>query len=409
MSNYLIKLVPVGKFFFGGEMTFSVGAKERPKNWDKLTKEEKEKVEKEIKDNTRYSSYIIKSEKFPQQTSLLGMLRFLLLRNSQDLFDVDNNKIKEGKKIKEEVKNLIGERGFAANDKDEYGNPKNNSFGVIKSLSPGFLMKGYKDEEKKIPNIVTKLPMDYGLKEIDISATSSLSYNDNQIYLSKVVSGKKDNGDEELYSAKDGIYTRFGNNEEIYEVSDIFIEDERIGINRDIKTGHTENNALFKQVNYRLADGFCFAFYADIDIDKEIIKKYSSQIVSLGADNSQFLIQISEADYLKPSLPSSNVTTKGCYGKIVLTSPALIDKDTAKQADFTIAETIPFKYMQTTIECKSYHRLSGISHSKKEFLFQTGSVFYFKSSKNLDSFKAAIEKRKDFNQIGYNQYQKVIY
>lgn len=405
MSSYLIKLTPVGKFFFGGDMTFSVGVHERPKNGGKMTEEE----QKQLEYNTRYSSYIIKSEKFPQQTSLLGMLRFLLLRNSHDLFDVDKNIIKEGKR--EEIKNLIGEKGFTSSDNDDRKeeNPE-NSFGKIKKISSCFLMKGYKDKDEKIPNIVTKLPMDYDLKKIDVSATSSLSYNDNQIYLSKVVSGEKENGDEVLYSAKDGISTRFGNGKETYENSDIFIEDERIGINRDIQTGHTENNALFKQVNYRLAAGFCFAFYAEIDIANEIIKDYSNQVVSLGADNSQFVVQISPAVFQQPTIPPSNVTTKGCYGKIVLTSPALIDKDTVKQADFAIAETIPFKFMQTTIDLKSYHRLSGsIQHSKKTFLFQTGSVFYFRLSDGFESFKSGLEKRKDFQQIGYNQYQTVCY
>lgn len=399
MNSYLIRLTPVGKFFFGGDMTFSVGIKEQP-NDRELTDKEK----KQLEDNSRYSSYIIKSEKFPQQTSLLGMIRFLLLRNSPDLFDVDKNSIRKDKKDK--IKKLIGERGFSANKYNEKTNEnKQGIFGKINKLSPCFLMKGYTDNEEKIPNIITKLPMDYGLKKIDLSTTSSLFFNDNQIYLSKVVSGEKENGDEDLYSAKKGLHTLFGNEKDIYEEEDIFIEDERIGINRDIETGHTENNALFKQVNYRLTDGFCFAFYAEIDIDKEIIKEYSNQVVSLGADNSQFVIQISPAVYQQPSLPSSNVSTNGCYGKIVLTSPTLVDRDIAKQADFAIAETIPFKYMQTTIHCKSYHRLSGIPHSKKEFLFQTGSVFYFKSSDSLNSFKNAIDKRKDFDQIGYNQYQ----
>jgi len=33
MSKYQITLSPVDKFFFGGDMTFQVGAKELPKNW----------------------------------------------------------------------------------------------------------------------------------------------------------------------------------------------------------------------------------------------------------------------------------------------------------------------------------------------------------------------------------------
>ena len=122
MSKYQITLTPVDKFFFGGDMTFQVGAKELPKNWNEITDEnERARIEKQVEDNTRYSSYIIQSSLFPQQTSLLGMLRFLILRNYEDVF-------KEGQIVnKDRAKALIGERSFTvnANDHDE------NHFGRI--------------------------------------------------------------------------------------------------------------------------------------------------------------------------------------------------------------------------------------------------------------------------------------
>ena len=62
-NKYKIELTPVDKFFFGGDMTFQVGNAKSDFN-------------------ERFSSYIIKSSYYPQQTSLLGMLRFLILRNA---------------------------------------------------------------------------------------------------------------------------------------------------------------------------------------------------------------------------------------------------------------------------------------------------------------------------------------
>lgn len=411
MSNYLIKLIPTGKFFFGGDMTFSVGAKERPKNWNSKPEEEKERIRQQIDDNTRYSSYIIKSEKFPQQTSLLGMLRFLLLRNDSSLFD--------GYKIIGEVKDLIGEKSFTSN-----GGNRNN-YGKIQDLSPCFLMNG--------DNIITRLPMDYGLETIDLSAGNLLSYNNNPINLSKIVSGKKDNGDEIKYSAKDGLSIRYGyvskkeNGEDIvtiYDDSEIFIEDQRIGISRNIATGKTEDNALYKQVSYRLADDFCFAFYAKINIDD--IKPFNNQVVLLGADSSQFVIQIKEEEIRDISLPETNVSVKGSFCKVVLTSPTLIDKETAKIADFAITETIPFKCMQTmqtstetTKKTDNYDRVKGgIAYSERYELYQTGSVFYFSTSDRFESFqKHFIDKENkenpragkdaDFHQIGYNHFQVI--
>lgn len=387
MSNYLIKLTPIGKFFFGGDMSFQVGNN------------------KNSSFNTRYSSYIIKSEKFPQQTSLLGMLRFLLLRNDSSLFD--------GYKIIGEVKDLIGEKSFTSN-----GGNRNN-YGKIQDLSPCFLMNG--------DNIITRLQMDYGLETIDLSAGNLLSYNNNAINLSKIVSGKKDNGDEIKYSAKDGLSIRYGyvskkeNGEDkvtIYDDSEIFIEDQRIGISRNIATGKTEDNALYKQVNYRLADDFCFAFYAKINIDD--IKPFNNQVVLLGADSSQFVIQIeplkgeeASADYLpEMSLPSSNVSVNNGYCEVMLTSPTLIDKKTATFADFAITETIPFKCMQTvqistetTKKTDNYDRVKGgIGYSERYELYQTGSVFYFRIQDNANEFIKEIESHKEFRQIGYNHY-----
>ena len=64
-KRYFVQLEPTGKFFFGGDMRFGINGKEE-----------------------EFSSYIIESSKMPQQTSILGMLRFLLLSNDENLFDV---------------------------------------------------------------------------------------------------------------------------------------------------------------------------------------------------------------------------------------------------------------------------------------------------------------------------------
>ena len=59
--------------------------------------------------NSKYSSYIIESNKFPQQTSLLGMLRYLLLTKSPKVFSVDENRITN----KADAANIIGQASFS--------------------------------------------------------------------------------------------------------------------------------------------------------------------------------------------------------------------------------------------------------------------------------------------------------
>lgn len=393
MSNYLIKLFPIGKFFFGGDMTFSVGMTV-PKNEDNNLSE---KDIKQVEFNSRYSNYIIKSEKFPQQTTLLGMLRFLLLRNNKSLFS--DNQIVSDKKG--EIAKLIGQSSFTSqNDGSE------NNYGKIKKISPCFLM--FHDD------IYTRLPMDYGLEKIVLSNDQSKSnvcyYNDKKLNLSTIIA-KTDNENRPIYySAKEGgipnYYCSNIANSSIFEEDEIFIKDQRIGISRNIDTGITEDNALFKQVNYRLADGYCFALYASIDED---ILSYSNEIVSLGADSSQFSIKIEKLDTF-PEIPiiKTDVCVEGGEYKVVLKSPALVDKTIV--FDYAIAETIPFKYMKTNINYnpEDYHRVSGkIDHSDRVVLYQTGSVFYFISKDKADAFVKGLNIHNDYRQIGYNYFEMI--
>ena len=87
MSKYLVKLLPLGKFFFGGDMAFKVNNKE-----------------------TAFSSYIIHSFMTPQQTSILGMMRFLILSkvNDKSVFSVERNCINDVEK----ANGLIGNSGI---------------------------------------------------------------------------------------------------------------------------------------------------------------------------------------------------------------------------------------------------------------------------------------------------------
>ena len=62
MTTKLIKLTPLGEFFFGGDVTFG-------------------------KANKR--SYYVQSRRFPQQTTLLGMLRYELLKKNNLLSPTD--------------------------------------------------------------------------------------------------------------------------------------------------------------------------------------------------------------------------------------------------------------------------------------------------------------------------------
>lgn len=342
-NTYLITLTPTGKFFFGGDMTFTVNGKE-----------------------TEYTCYIIRSNKFPQQTSLLGMLRFLILRNDSSVFDAQKQLIRD----RDNAANLIGPRSFQ-------NTRQKNDFGVIKSIGPCFLQKN--------GGQIRFLERDYKFK-VSFGETKG-STNHCESLDVPVVDG---------YDPKDGIPSLYLVNDVEVPEEDIFIEDVSNGINRDIATGKTEDNALFKQVCYRLKEGFQFAFYAKIDMDD--FDKYSGQLVSVGGDNSQFMIKIE---------PKECKQDEGKGKCVVLVSPAYLEKEDLTEVRFAITDIIPFKCMKTeTQSVKAYNRrnqqygyIEGLS------LYDRGSVFYFNDENGAKGFTEKLKAHDDFYQIGYNHYQ----
>ena len=104
-----IRLRPVNQYYFGGEVSFYSDSEK---------------------------NYLVESRLFPQQTAVLGLLRYVLLRekdmltNQQHLFN--------GKPEKD-VEDLIGKKSFDMSELE-----KEQDFGIIKEISPLFLQReGY--------------------------------------------------------------------------------------------------------------------------------------------------------------------------------------------------------------------------------------------------------------------------
>jgi CRISPR-associated protein Cmr3 len=372
-KTYLITLTPTGKFFFGGDMTFTVNDEE-----------------------TQFTSYIIRSNKFPQQTSLLGMLRFLILRNDEIAFDAE----KQSFINRDAARALIGEESFRMGKTDGYGK--------IKKIHPCFLQKD------GVP--IRFLERDYKF-EVQFDKQQG---NNNKTGLFDIPEIKG-------YDAKDGIASLYLIDGVEVPESDIFVEDWRMGINRDIKTGRVDDNSLYKQVCYRLNDKlfeyerplydkdrehkkdptgnelyklckYTFAFYAEMDLTPEEEAKYQNQLVSVGGDNSQFIIDIKQKDI--PNEEKTGTT-------VVLLSPAYLDKEDLKDVCFAISETIPFKCMKTeTTTVEAYNRRNHrYDYIEGLNLYDRGSVFYFKTPTGAKTFTEMLElTHADFYQIGYNHY-----
>lgn len=376
-KKILITLTPLDKFYFGGEMGF-----ER-KSVDAF--------------NDNFGSYVVKSNFFPQQSSLMGMLRYCLLLSDKSVFD--------GKKItnRNAAKELIGEKSFQINDKFE-----TVDFKKIKSIDACFIQ--YKIETDDSWDNLIAAPLDYDY-EVTFEDCNSL----HKTFRSRIpiVEG---------YKAKDGIAKKYISETRCVPEKELFYSDTRIGIDRDFN-GKTKEGAYYKQTFYRFgiqpnrigneqvkdsAKYFDarFAFHAELAVD--IIDKLKEQeniLINLGGDSSKFKLTVEDMVELKLS-PKASKVVKG-VSKVVLLSDAYIKPEELDNCLFALNEIVSFRFLSTTIDIKNYTKFKNdeLKRSEKYNLHQKGSVYYFENDEFANEFTSALENKKCFTQIGYNQYK----
>lgn len=364
MSRYLVTLKPVDKFFFGSDMTFEIPGNDNH--------------------NRMFKSYIIESSMFPQQTSLLGMMRFLLLRKSPYFKDgMISDKSKASK--------LIGGHSFQVNNHDDYGK--------ILSLTGCFIHDRHNNLDYSFAPFTHKFKL---------QNTEKTGY----------VNGIKINIPDILeYEAKKGYDKYLLSREGEKKIDDIFVADRRIGINRNINTGQTEDSALFKQISYRFYDfdkdngnriaDYCFAFYVDVDDIDLTSSEYNGEVVSVGADNSQFVINF-EKDIVdnRPTVKHDNA--------IVLQSPAYLSRNTLSHCSFFVTQTIPFRFLETSVDKTDDYTIYSktLKRSNKYELYAPGSIFFFSSEENMNKFishmtnKDGDKETNEFAKVGFNEFSK---
>ena len=236
MKTYLVKLTPLEPYFFGNEKTF-------------LFRGEKNQGQ-------RGNSYYIRSERTPLQSTLMGMMRYLLMPYR------DHRHYEENAAV-------IGKESFRIDACDQ-------SFGVIRQLHPLFLMKG--DQRYIVtpfdakPGQETYIPFsDYRVIETD--------------------RGEKRYAAE--YDAKRGLadsYLCLADGTTV-DADQIFGTETRAGNRKS--SGSDNSDSFFKKEYGYLKDGFCFAFYADLN-DDAVIPENGRTSAFLGQGKSLFSVEFIE-------------------------------------------------------------------------------------------------------------------
>ncbi len=365
MKKYLIKLRPLDKFFFGTGKEFGI-------------------------DN---QNYFIESAYFPQQTSVLGMLRYELLKNA-DKETFNDNKIQSSEKATE----LIGESSFIANGE--------NDFGKIHAISPVFLMKG---KDWLFPQ-----SKEYQKQE-DVKTEDCQKQNKDKAQFDFLeFSFEKDLPNLNGYEPKKGIANLWTDkNKTLFTYDEIFIPQRQTGIRKqgknDKEQDQNQNKAFYVQTFYKMAKDFYFAFYAQLD---DVIKLDKRSTVILGGERQLFEMQVEEAKNNETSFeyPASSVK------KAVLLSDAYISEDLEDICDFAITDIVNFRCLKATVDTKKYYAIRQKDEKKEKYnksnlhksaelqLYSKGSVFYFKNDQKQEAFTTAIDNQ-SFKKIGYNHYK----
>ena len=345
-KTYQITLTPLDWYFFGGETTFG--------------------------ESGDSSNYYAKSNLLPQETALLGMLRFELLK-ANGLIPINSSERKE------QADKLIGKSSFNYNDR----NLPDSGFGAIQSISPVFILRENKDILYKTPkhhnqeisfqpgNVTftkaseeTKTPLINGFSSKNLPMESWLSIDDDKEYLEK----------------------------------DIFIHKTRIGITKMNKDRQDNNkDGFFKTKLCSLSADYSFVFYATLDTNILV----GERLVNLGAERSMFNMSIQESEETIDKLFKK--TTKK-DGKLVFLSDSFVDSKILSLCQFAWVDTIPFRNLnRTTSVNKNYAALNKKEEKSNHYnLIKRGSVLFFSPSK-ANEIKELIDNNY-LQHFGYNVY-----
>ena len=389
MSVYKINLIPMERFFFGGEDTFGTDNKE---------------------------NYFVRSLFLPQQTTLLGFLRFVLLKN-YNLMD-DNGKIIPGKEA--EANGKIGKSGFNVNN-------NKNDYGYIKELSPVFITGPNSDfiiqsREFGLNWIEDEVSGEImqGITPLFYTPKNGLAYQFGYKRSVPFLVGLESKTiiPDMLLDINSGMKRYFLYNplEQGNSMSGIYIEDEQIGIRKKREKTDDIKKGLYKQIGYNMIEGYGFSFYAVIDGDE--IKNFKEVPMKMGTDQSWFKVTINKV--------SDDTSVNNCFldplkglfefpnslsGKIILLSDTYVEQTFFENINFAISSTYIFKFMTTRKlnENDPFKNIKGnfsmIKNASSYELIRRGSVLFVDYSKKEEILNIISPQEgyaTSFNQIGYN-------
>lgn len=368
---YKLTLRPLDYYFFGTN-----------KKYQRKLDEKKEHFR---------TNYSIDSYKWPQQTSILGMLRKqVLIWNNE--FNLNGKYENESK-----IQSLIGKEGFKLEKVNE-----ELDYGVIKKISPVFL--------EKEGVIYTEGPFDIQLGE-PIKINEELS----KSILRLSLNGKiKDNYLIENYDPKSSFensYVSLSKSSRNLKNEDDFFEFSSM---LQVKIENDKESEIFRKQRYKLKEDVKFVFYAEIE-ESLIIADLKKDIVFIGGEKSAFELEVFKEGEKSQEFDDLEIISvkfdkyikfkEKQYSKIYALSDIYLSSENYDEIyNFILGGYI--QYINFNCFTNKINDIK-INENKKRLIegrnkiIKRGSYFIIKTE-DEEKFKALIEKNKIFKQIGYN-------
>ena len=420
MTDYLVTFKPLGDYSFGSDRRFSFVGR------NNYSKDE-------------YAPYFIRTNSVPEQSTVFGMIRYLILVSNgiqlkQD-FQYDDD-------TRDKIEALIGKKSFSLNGSVQH-------FGKLEKISPILLLKN--SEEIVIPNPFNNKQGKEGIEQFapmileeefkvstsfgEIALPKSKEYNPKEgygngyyniktgcleaiedIFMTKVATGVRRVTQKDLGRLKqnirdlcesfvdDAMRQKVSNldrksnlslTEFINDFMDLLDEHKKGEINHfqeelEKLIKNYDADRLFKREVHQLQKDYEFAVYVKVKDDITL----KDSIVPMGQKGTLFKVSVQESeDNLESKITEhfQKHTPQGQTWQYCLSDVCLVDD----VKDFAILEEKLVRQLHTNL---SKNRLKGLDLQGTSLLYKAGSVFY---GDNAILVKTGLEP------AGYNTIYKI--
>ena len=339
MPKYQVKLTPTSSFFFGTEKHSGLA-----ENEDTI------------------ANYFVESNLYPQQTTILGALRYFLLQNASDLV-FKNNRIQDRKLASD----LIGPSSFGMNESLQ-------GFGEIEKIGPLYLLKD--NESFRFG------PYDHGSS---MDADGTLLNDSKKQYTAKYHAAFIA---EKLVNAK-------GESEKL---SDIIKDQVQVGNKKN-----SEEEGYYKQnLKFMIKD---WAFAVELETENEL--KNETKFVTLGGEKSIFKIEFTPLDSSQVANGMPKFDRQQSY--IFCQSDCYLETSPLQEfASWGITEAVSFRNLRATVKDTNKYASLNVKDANKLKrthrlnLLKRGSIIYFDKPENLKKAIELFQKQENAIKIGFN-------